>query len=109
MNVYEVRTTRQAEEQMAEVVRYLSHELLEPQLAHALLSALEKAMASLSTLPQRALLVTEEPWHSRGIRRLLCKNFLIYFSIEEIPRRVVVLGVVYARRDQLHQLKNLDF
>lgn len=109
MDVYEVRTTRQAEEQMAEVVRYLSHELLEPQLAHALLSALEKAMASLSTLPQRALLVTEEPWHSQGIRRLLCKNFLIYFSIEEIPRRVVVLGVVYARRDQLHQLKNLDF
>lgn len=42
MDVYEVRTTRQAEEQMAEVVRYLSHELLEPQLAHALLSALEK-------------------------------------------------------------------
>ena len=72
-------------------------------------TALEKAMASLSTFPQRAMLVTEEPWSQQGVRKLLCKNFLIYFSIEEIPRRVVVLGVVYARRDQLHQLKNLDF
>ena len=109
MDVYEVRTTRQAEEQMAEIVRYLSRELLELQLANALLTALESSMASLSTLPQRALLVAEEPWHSRGIRRLLCKNFLIYFSIEEAAHRVVILGVVYARRDQLHQLKNLGF
>ena len=109
MGGYEVRMIRQAEEQMAEMVHYLSHELLEPQLANTLLTALESAMASLSTLPQRALLVAEEPWHSRGIRRLLCKNFLIYFSIEEVARRVIILGVVYARRDQLHQLKNLDF
>ena len=109
MDLYEVRTTRQVEEQMAEIVHYLSRELLEPQLANALLTALENSMASLSTLPQRALLVAEEPWHSRGIRRLLCKNFLIYFSIEEAARRVVILGVVYARRNQLHQLKNLDF
>ena len=51
MDVYEVRTTRQAEEQMAEVVRYLSHELLEPQLAHALLpgSAFSISKAQTST------------------------------------------------------------
>lgn len=79
MEQYEVQTTRQAEAQLAEIVHYLSHELLEPGIASALLTALEKAMASLSTFPQRAMLVAEEPWSQQGVRKLLCKNFLIYF------------------------------
>ena len=104
---YEVQITRQAETQLAEIIHYISHELLEPDIASTLLTALEKAMASLDTLPQRAALVSEEPWNKRGVRKLLCKNFLIYFSVDVPAHRVVVLAVVYARRDQLGQLNSL--
>lgn len=107
MEQYEVQTTRQAEAQLVEIVHYLSHELLEPGIASALLTALEKAMASLSTFPQRAMLVTEEPWSQQGVRKLLCKNFLIYFSVDAVHHQVTILAVVYARRDQLSQLGNL--
>lgn len=109
MENYTVLLTPQAEQQLSAVVHYLSHELSEPDTAHALLNALESAMASLNALPNRVPLVEEEPWHSEGIRKLLCKNFLIYFWVDRDLFRVHILAVVYARRDQLNQLRGLKF
>lgn len=108
METYTVLLTPQAEQQLRAVVRYVSHELLEPDTAHALLNALENAMSSLNTLPNRVPLVEEEPWRSEGVRKLLCKNFLIYFWVDRDLFRVHILAVVYARRDQLNQLRGLD-
>lgn len=107
MEEYLVQLTPQAEQQLRAIVHHISHELLEPDTAAALLSALEQATASLHILPQRTPLVEEEPWHTQGIRKLLCRNFLIYFWVDTDSHRVQILAVVYARRDQLKQLRNI--
>lgn len=107
MEEYLVQLTPQAEQQLRAIVHHISHELLEPDTAATLLSALEQAMASLSILPQRTPLIEEEPWHTQGIRKLLCRNFLIYFWVDPSAYRVQILAVVYARRDQLKQLRNI--
>lgn len=107
MEEYLVQLTPQAEQQLRAIVHHISHELLEPDTAAALLSALEQAMASLHILPQRTPLVEEEPWHTQGIRKFLCRNFLIYFWPDPNSHRVHVLAVIYGRRDQLNQLRNL--
>lgn len=54
MEEYTVALTPQAEQQLRAIVHHIAHELLEPETADALLTALEQAMASLSLLPQRA-------------------------------------------------------
>lgn len=108
MDEYTVVVTPQAECQLREIVHHISKELLEPDTARALLDALEKAMASLNSLPQRAALVEEEPWHSQGIRKLLCRNFLIYFWADKMSFTVQILAVVYGRRDQLKMLRHLE-
>lgn len=107
MDEYAVVLTPQAEQQLRDITNHIAHELLEPAAAHSLLNALQKAMASLSLLPHHAALVSEEPWHSQGIRKLLCRNFLIYFWPDTITHTVQILAVVYARRDQLNQLRDL--
>lgn len=107
MDEYTVVVTPQAERQLWDITHHISKELLEPGTARTLLDALEKAMASLSTLPQRATLVSEEPWHTQGIRKLLCRNFLIYFWTDTSTKTVQILAVVYGRRDQLAQLRSL--
>lgn len=107
MEEYTVALTPQAEQQLRAIVHHIAHELLEPETADALLTTLEQAMASLSLLPQRAPLVEEEPWHSQNIRKLLCRNFLIYFWPDPDSHCVQVLAVIYGRRDQLNQLRNL--
>lgn len=56
------------------------------------------------TLPARNRLMDEEPWKSRGIRRLLVRNYFIYYRIDEDAGRVYVLNVIFARRDQVRTI-----
>jgi toxin ParE1/3/4 len=106
--VYNVKITSQAEEQIQEIVYYISHELKAPDAALQLLDALEDAFSSLTHFPQRVVLVEDEPWHAKGIHRLPVKNFLIYFWIDEDNMRVQITAIIYGKREQLRQLSHMD-
>lgn len=105
---YTVKITSQAEEQIREIIQYIAHELKAPGAAHHLLDTLEDSFASLAYFPQRVALVEEEPWFTKGIHRLPMKNFLVYFWIDEDDLKVQITAVIYAKRDQLHQLSKMD-
>lgn len=83
-NEYEVKVTRQAMEQMREIVHYIS------------------------IFPKKHALIQEEPWRSEGIRRIVVKNFLIYFWVDDENNKVQVTAVIYNKRDQIRQLINMD-
>lgn len=105
---YTVKITSQAEEQIQETIYYIAHELNAPDAALHLLDTLEDSIASLSHYPQRVALMLEEPWHTKGIRRLPVKNFLIYFWIDDANMKVQVTALIYGKRDQLRQLSQMD-
>lgn len=105
---YTVKITSQAEEQIQETIYYIAHELKAPDAALHLLDTLEDFIACLSHYPQRVALMLEEPWHTKGIRRLLVKNFLIYFWIDDVNMKVQVTALIYGKRDQLRQLSQMD-
>ena len=58
--------------------------------------------------PKNKKLVDDEPWHSRGIRIFLVKNFFVYYRIDEEHKKVFILNVIYARRDQLRALEHMN-
>lgn len=60
------------------------------------------------SFPHRITLVNDEPWHSKGIRRLPVKNFFIYFWIDEDNMKVQITAVIYSKRDQLQQLAKMN-
>lgn len=106
--VYTVKITPLAEEQMQEIISYIAHELKAPDTALHFLDILEDSFTSLAHFPQRVSLIDEEPWHTKGIHRLPVKNFLVYFWIDENNMTVQVTAVIYGKRDQLHQLEQID-
>ena len=105
---YHVKVTSQAKEQIREIAYYISNELKAPGAALHLLNTLEDSFTSLSRFPQRVALISEEPWHTKGIHRLPVKNFLVYFWIDEDNMKVQITAVIYTKRDQLHQLSQMD-
>lgn len=105
---YVVKATRQAQEQLREIVDYVSSTLQAPEAAFHLLDALETAMTSLSRFPDRIALTEEEPWHSRRIHKMPVQNFIVYFWIDKAAHRVQVTAVVYGRRDQTRQLAQME-
>ncbi|WP_230406824.1 hypothetical protein [Blautia liquoris] len=48
-------------------------------------------------MPKRMSLVDEEPWHTKGIRKAVVKNFLIYFWVDDANKKVQVFNIVFAQ------------
>ena len=109
MEQYEVKITEPALRQLQEIVRYIADDLQEKRTALWMLDTLEKEILSLSTLPNRAALTEEEPWHSAGIRKLSVKNYLVYFWVNEDQKQVQITAVVFGRRDQRNVLQNMKY
>ena len=105
---YQIHITKYAFHQIEEIKQYISCALFAPQPAKNLLLLMEKAISSLEQMPSRNPLVKEERWSKQGIRRLVVRNFLIYYRVDEETMRVVIIAVVYGRRDQLDQLRQIE-
>ena len=105
--LYDVRITPHAEQSMQEIASYIAVDLMAPQTAVKLLRALKKAVDSLEMFPGHIHLTPEEPWHNLGIRRLVVKNYYIYFWIDEANLRVHITDVIYARQNQPAQLADM--
>ena len=107
MNKYRVKVTTDALAQMQATTRYIAAELQAPDTARKWLATMKKEIATLSSMPTRIPLTTEEPWHSQGIHRMLIQNFFAYFWIDEEKKCVWVIAVIYARADQAARLAKM--
>ena len=108
MNEYEVRVTRLALEQIKEIVHYISNDLMATDAADNLLDKMKAEITKLSSFPKKYALIDEEPWRTEGVRKIVVKNFLIYYWVDDENNRVQVTAVIYSRRDQIRQLSNMD-
>lgn len=46
----------------------------------------------------------DEPWHSRGLRKITAKNFYIYYLTDDETDTIFVMNIIYTKRDQLKAL-----
>ena len=104
MDHYEIIMTPDSINELFDLRNYIADVLLARDTALKMIRLIRDEISKLSELPGRIKPVDDEPWKSRGVRRLLCKNFYIYFRIDEAEKRVYILNVIYARRDQLNAL-----
>lgn len=105
---YEVTLTSQAIKQIEETVQYISKILLEPETARKWADTLQCEIGRLDSMPARYPLTEEEPWHTKGIRKMPVGNFLVYYLIDEERMAVWVTAVVYGRRNQIAALLDIS-
>lgn len=108
MNEYEIVVTDAAAEDLWELRNYIADVLLSPDTALEYVRTVREEIAKLASFPARFKPLGDEPWHSRGVRRVLAKNFFVYYWINEATKRVYVMNVIHARRDQLQALSQRD-
>ena len=108
MELYKIIVTPDAAANLAELRYYIANILMAPDAALRHIRLIRTEIATLKQFPARISPVHEEPWHSRGIRFLIVKNFYVYYRIDENARTVFILNVVYSKRDQLKVLAQMD-
>lgn len=107
MDSYEIIMTDDATADLIELRDYIAEVLLAPETALSYIRAIRAEISTLSEMPARIRTVDDEPWHSRGIRRIIAKNFYVYYRIDESSKRIYILNIIYNKRDQLRQLGRL--
>ena len=65
---------------------------------------LEEAMSSLTEMPQRCPLLVDERLFQKGYRKIIVKNYVVFFSIDEKNYVVDIERILYGRRDWLRIL-----
>lgn len=82
MDSYEIIIAPDAEADLFELHDYIAGVLLAPDTALTYLKAIRAEIATLAEMPGRIKPVDEEPWHSRGLRKIIVKNFYVFFRID---------------------------
>ena len=96
---YRVYISDPAEEDLWDMVRYISSQLSAPITAMKLMDTIEEALTKLSDMPHSYPLVRDDRLASMGYRRLEVKNYAAFFTINEKDKIVDVERILYARRD----------
>ena len=107
MDSYEVIMTPDAVTDLVELRDYIADVLLVPETALTYIRVIREAISKLEYMAASIAPVPEEPWYSRGIRKINIKNFHVYYRIDEREKRVYVLNIIYNKRDQLRMLAQM--
>lgn len=99
MNVYAVKLTESAAQDLREIDRHIRFRLLEPETASQQIERLRVAVFSLKSLPERHALLMDEVLRGQGIRFVPVDNYLVFYAICADTQRVYVLRILYSRRD----------
>ncbi len=96
---YRVDVSDPAESDLRDIIRYISAQLSAPMTATKMIDVIEEAIAGLADMPQKCPPITDERLASMGYRKLVVKNYIVFFTIDEKSKVVDVERILYARRD----------
>lgn len=104
MAKYRVDVSESAENDLKEIVRYITAQLSAPISALSMIELFEEALAGLADMPQRYPFVADERLEQLGHRKLLLKNYVVFYTIDESHKVVDIERILYGRRDWLRIL-----
>ena len=89
---------------------YIANELVSPQAALNLQQNFIDEINKLSFMSKRIKPIDEQPWGALGVRKILVKNYYIYFIVDDTAMEVKVIAAIYTKMDQAVQLseRNID-
>ena len=105
---YKLKFTKQSGNQIIQIIDYISHNLLAPRAAMRLYSEIKEKTERLADFPESCALVDREQWKFSGLRKLIVRNFIVYYLIDHENQSVIITSVVYGKSNQLNKLKRME-
>ena len=96
MDKYTVKLYARAHRDLDGIYEYIAEHLLEPGVALNMVEALEQAIFSLETMPERGSIRQTGIYANSGYRQLLVKNYVIIYRVQKEEKEVHIVTVRYA-------------
>ena len=103
--MYKIEYLPIAQQDMIDIVRYISIELKNPDAAECLAEKFVEAAESILDFPYALAVYQPMTSLKHEYRKILVQNFLMFYWIEEEKKLVTIARVMYAKRDFLRLLE----
>ena len=97
--MYKLEYLPVARHDMVEIVKYISHVLYNPSAAEKLAEEMIQAAERLTELPYIYPVHRTIKPLKQEYRKLIIKNYILFYYVDEKEKKVVVARAVYSRRD----------
>lgn len=104
MKNYKIKISNEAKIDLYSIFEYISNQLFEPKIALKTIRKIKNEIFSLSTMPERFSLVTDERLEKLGIRKVIADNYIVFYFIDKKTKLVFIIRVLYGKRDWLSLL-----
>jgi len=96
---YKVKITPMAFNDLREIFSYISNTLSAGEAAKNLMKKIDNAITSLDEMPHRHNLSLDQTLREKGYRRVIVKNYVILFLIDEKEKTVTVARAFHGSMD----------
>jgi len=103
---WKILYAQHAEDDLLEILDYITLSLFEPVIAQDQVDRIMIAVSKLREFPERYRVYDKEPWRSRGLRVLTVDNYVALYIPIKGTKTVTVIRVIYAGRDIDEQLEH---
>ena len=102
--MYKLEFLPNAKNDMLEIVKYIADELKNPVAAGNLADEFIKYAERICEFPYANKVYTPVKPLKFEYRRIIVKNYLMFYTVDESSKTVTIMRVIYARRDMDNQL-----
>lgn len=99
MSEWKVVLTPEFKQEFRNIYAYIAEVLLVPETAKKQVGRILDQVEKLNEMPHKFSLVEKEPWHSRGLRKLVVDNYIVFYLPNEKTNEVIVFHVFYGGRN----------
>lgn len=100
-NIYKVEFTEVCKEEMIEIYRYISENLVAENSAKKLMKKIKKAIMNLDTMPFLYAKIKKNYGVERDYRRIVVDNFVVLYTVDIDIKKIYIVHIYYGGKNYL--------
>lgn len=96
---YKLIISKEAHNDVDDIVHYIAIELCNPTAATGFLDGVEKSYHNVIDNPRMYGFCNDYRLHKEGYRKIIIKNYLIFYRIDDEQKAVLVVRIIYGGRN----------
>ena len=104
MNEFRIKFSYASKQDMKEIIRYIKNNLKEPQIAKKYEIYFKNEIGKLTNFPKKFVEIDEEKIQYKGIRKLIVKNYIVFYRVNEEKNLISIERVLYGASDWKNKL-----
>jgi len=96
---YKLVVSKEAHKDIDDIVQYIAVELVNPTAAASFLDDIEKSYFAVINNPRMYSLCQDARLSREGYRKIIIKNYLILYRIDDEAKKVFIVRIIYGGRN----------